>query len=275
MDEASVSAEGLTAEEEALIRRAAETTMRLRLAVVDVAGVYVRLGPDARGLDVAARGRAAAEVERVAELWRDGEMAGSWEVEREVGWAAPGHLLGALQDSLILALSSRPGRRAQLLPVDEAVRRVEALEAEGAFEGLDRVGEGSAGGDAPPRPGEQTDALADSLIVACARTFAFYLDLAPDGRPLEARSVEALECLEAAASCNRALDRERDLLEQPGAGPRLDPARAILRAMQNGLVLALSGDPARRAKAMPAGELRRRMRPLEEALDLPTGSRRG
>src|ERR671925_396191 len=123
----------LTADEQELIKRAAEAVMRLRTVVLDVAGVYVRLDPDERGLDADARGLAAGQVERVAELWRDAELLGSWEIEREVGWEGPGDVLGALQDSLLLALSSHPERRGEVLPVTEAVERLEALEAEGAF----------------------------------------------------------------------------------------------------------------------------------------------
>ena len=243
--------------------------MRLRAAVLEVAQLYSRLDPGSRGLEGEDRDQASGELERIAELWRDAEVLGSWPVERELGWEGPNDLLGAYLDSLTLLLSSDPARRAAVLERDEAVERLEAIESQGAFEQLERKGpptDAKAESPYEDQLVERFDALGDEAIVTMGDTFRFYTELAPDGRELGARSVDTIEHLERAAVMSLMLDSGRGLVARCPERTALRPVMVMLRAMQNGLVLALSEDPARRAKAPPLEELQSRMLPVYEDL---------
>jgi hypothetical protein len=61
------------------------------------------------------------------------------------------------------------------------------------------------------------------------------------------------EQLEAAAVCTRTIDLEYDTITRDDH-EHGRPLYALFRSLQRSLVLALSDDPARRARAMPLGE---------------------
>ncbi len=106
--------------------------------------------------------------------------------------------------------------------------------------------------------------LANLVLGTTADTFRFYLELAPDGSPLDEREAAAtLERLEQGASCGRVVDmRLRCATVQRDEAQLIRATMVVLRAMQHSLLLTLSGDDSERARAMPVTELKDRMQPV-------------
>jgi len=96
--------------------------------------------------------------------------------------------------------------------------------------------------------------LEDMLVNAAFAGALNYAELAPNGRKLKARDREsALQQLEVCAMCVVTAERERDGLM--AALPSTLPVTEMLmvvRVMQQGLILALSKDRAKRALAIDA-----------------------
>jgi hypothetical protein len=92
------------------------------------------------------------------------------------------------------------------------------------------------------------DLLVDAVVDGALR----YADIAPDGRELDADDRgRALAQLEAGALAIIEATRQRDLIASATTMPAAQTL-ALIRIMQQGLVLALSDDPQRRARAVDA-----------------------
>lgn len=263
----------VTPEQRALVDRASAASAQMRKMLVDAATDYVALKAPGRDLDDQAREQTWEWVERIAVQWRSAEQAGATHVavEDELSSHRPHQLLGAIEDSLILAVASDPEHHHLMLSTDETLVRIAELDEDGAWE---RV-------DIRPRPvepaGERSelsarlDALADATIAALAEVSTVCRSLAPDGRLLGPDEVtSAREALGRAAACGRSLDADRDLTAALATRRDLRPSLGILRTMQQGLVLVRSADPQRRAQAITVPELLERIRPVGEGWKVPT-----
>jgi len=105
---------------------------------------------------------------------------------------------------------------------------------------------------------ERTVSYTAQLLGTVFSTAAFYLELAPDGRPLHVvESRRAREHL--AAGCGLELTQEID------EAIELRPAFELLRVLRDNLQLVLSESADARAAAMPAEEMSLRARPVAAA----------
>lgn len=124
-----------------------------------------------------------------------------------------------------------------------------------------------------PKPGEEELILAgkemtEQLALTMTETFRFYTKtLAPDGRELSAEERAAVkERLDAGVLALRAARVNRDFIAYILAEEDFDVRSTIsvLRMMQRSLVLALSADPDRRARAISPAVLVSFIRPVYE-----------
>ena len=259
------------------LKRAAKASGELLVLLTEAAAAYVEADPRARPPQGEARVEAWEWVERIAEEWRDAESTGATlrELVDEGGTAGPFALLGAIEDSLVLSLSSDPELREQALAAQEVTERVEELRGEGAFEGP----------VPPPRKKSKPErvAVADAarfeelssaVLATHGDNLELYAQIRPDGRELDPEERAAVrDRVQDTAGAARTLDAERALVDALEEHRDLRSDLEMLRATQQGMVLALSEDPARRRKAIPVGELGSLWVPLSERwkAELPDG----
>jgi hypothetical protein len=212
-------------------------------------------------------------VVRLAERWREAESKGA-----TLGVAAALSrfedafaLLGAIQDSWVLSLSHEPALRGLVLGADEVGRRMRAVRRARLLYRFRRSSwreprrrrrwwrRASAAGRA------RFEELSDLVMEAHAGNVALYGELRPGERELTSEEASAVrERVEATAHAARAIDRERKLVRALAHRRDLQADLEMLRATQQGFVLSLAKDPARRAKAIPAEELAWFWKPLYE-----------
>jgi hypothetical protein len=237
-------------------------------------------------------------LETLAERWRDaGELRRLEQMGDGFLSDEAVQLFAALEDSLILLLSSDEQRRALRLEAEELVDRFVMAGSQGLYDGIydsweeairPKLVEGELefGRPVQPRRVEPPKRPSGSPLAAGRRkrrdrmrepmellsnamleTALFYKQLDPDGRELRGEDrAKARELLEAGAACDRRIDRDRYQFSQ-SSWDLVSLNLAQFRAMRRSLVLALSDDPARRAKAMPAGELQSRVFVMNERLN--------
>lgn len=250
------------------LKRAAEASAELVALLAEAAAAYVKADPRAHPPEGGARAEAWEWVERIAEAWRDAEQKGATlrELVDEAGTAGPFGLLGAIQDSLVLSLSPDAGLRGAALSAQEVGERVEQLREGGAFDGpvgppLPKTPSGEVSED----DGRRFEDLSSLVLASHGDNLELYARLKPDGRELDMADAGAVrDRVQDTAGAARALDAERELVEGLRGRRDLRSDLEMLRATQEGFVLALADDPARRAKAIPAEELRSLWAPLHE-----------
>lgn len=261
-----------TAEQRAFAERVAKTSGDIRVMLVDAATAYVALPRD-RQLDNGALEPAWEWVERIAVQWRDAEQAGATHptVEQDLSSERPHRLLGAIEDSLVLATLGALDDLPLTLSSEEAIGRMAELEEDGAWDGTDIRPRSQEPVGEQEDLAARLDALADATIAVLAEVSTVYRSVAPDGRVLDGdETAEVREGLRRAAVCGRSLDVERALTTELADRRDLYPSLGILRTMQQGLVLTLSADPERRARAIPVPELLERIRPVYEGWKVPS-----
>jgi hypothetical protein len=91
------------------------------------------------------------------------------------------------------------------------------------------------------------------LVAAAMGGGSNYIELAPDGRELDASErAGAREQLRAGAIAILTTERRRDLVDQLEPNVPLPETLLLVRVLQQALILALSQDPAIRARALDA-----------------------
>lgn len=113
--------------------------------------------------------------------------------------------------------------------------------------------------------GRRVKEITEQLGRAAGEAAAVYNEIGPNGRKLSHRDeVKAREQLFAITNCLRDIHNDEDVIvllaadgRRTGRNTDLRPTIALMRMMQRGLGLALSGDPLRRQKAMPVTEIAR------------------
>jgi len=118
----------LSHNEAELAERAARLTVEIRLALLEAASAYTTMAPGERVLDVAQRAGAWRWLQRIAGLMRDAEVLGLGALGDDFLTEGAEALLGALEDSMVLALSEDEDRGSQVLAVDEVIARALALD---------------------------------------------------------------------------------------------------------------------------------------------------
>jgi hypothetical protein len=237
----------LSDEDQAFVDGVVEASVTLAGFTGDVATEYVALDPAAGPLDDDGRRLAGDLVERIATGWRAAERAGATHPQAiaELSSAGPIELIGALEDSLVLALAEPAAASELLLTADETIDRARRLA------GVPPADEpaGKADTHSPPSPDPVTE-----LFGALADGAAFFSGLRDGGDVLGVdgeRRARAL--LTRFAAVGRWVDRDRDAVA--AAGESIAPLEYVLRSMDQGLVLRLSSDPDRRDQALPIADV--------------------
>lgn len=258
--------EGLSAEDQAFVDRVVKATTGFGETLMDAAITYVDLNSPEQELEEGEpRLRAQELIESLAEQWRQAEVIGAThliaidELQSEDFLS----LVGAIEDSLVLALTSDPRHRPLMLSLDETGERTKAIG------GMSHREEGSLHPRTAKTDGtweelvRHFEPLDDLLVRTLDQAFDFFLALGKRGE-LDHDALRELP--EQLAVCLRSFDAERTLVAAIAA-ERLDvrPSLALLRTMLQGLVLRLSEDPSRRAQAIPIPELGTRVAPVFEA----------
>lgn len=237
-----------------LVDRVVKASVRLGKTVPDIAIAYVALNPREAELDAESRARAQDLVERVAQDWRAAEITGATEatVIEDLGADDVVGLLAAMQGSLILKLGSDRSKADEILSIGEATERVQDLEQRPP------AGNPPEAADSPELV-RRFDDLEMGLLEAVTDAAVFFPRLAPaEGALTEQKRLTCRELLVALASCDRELDRERELLSALVERRDLRASLSLLRSMVQALVLRLSDDPSRRTSAIPLSELAER-----------------
>jgi len=255
--------DALTSEQREFADRAARETARLSTMLGEVAEAYLLLNPEEFDLEDERREQGFLTLEASAAVWRRAERAWATEagIERETGAQEQNDLLGAITDSLVLALSAAAEHRRRVIASDEVVARFAQMSGEAAPAETTEPPDTAVEDDAVHR----FDALCDATLAALAEVSALYRELAPDGRALEAGEADrARHASETAALRARDLDANRSLLTLVAGRRDLRPSVYLLRCLQYSLILALSSEPDRRARAIGVPELIDRLRPVYE-----------
>jgi hypothetical protein len=104
-----------------------------------------------------------------------------------------------------------------------------------------------------PLPSQAERDLRMTLVPAVFGGAMNYHELSPDGRELSAAErASALEQLTTGAMAIVTIERERELAQALPADIPIEETLMALRVMQQGLIFALSEDPAVRARAIDA-----------------------
>jgi hypothetical protein len=236
----------LSAEEQSFVDGVVKASVRLAGFTGDVITEYVRLDPAAGEFDDDARRSAGTLVENIAVGWREAERAGATDprmvADLEAG--AVVDVLGAVQDSLVLALLGPEGARHMLLSADQAIARLEAIAG----------GNWDSGAVAQS---EEADTAADpvtDLFNVTSEGAAFFSSLDDAGDVLGTEGeARARTLLARFAVCGRSVDRNRRSVDADDDDLR--PSEQLLRSMVQGLVLRLSLDPTNRDLAIPISDL--------------------
>lgn len=251
----------LTSEQRAFAQGVAATAGQMRVMLVDAATTYVALNPLDRPFDDEAHEHAWDWVERIAVQWRDAEEAGATHptVEQDLSSERPHQLLGAIEDSLILAAIGDPDHRALILSIDETTHRIGELDVDGAWETVDiRPRDATLNGEHDELL-RRFDELETRVLEAVGEAALAFPKMAPDDSKLsEAQVADCREHLIALAACGQELDHERALVAALIERRDLRPSTGMLRSMVQALVLRLSDDPERRAHATPLRDLAER-----------------
>lgn len=123
----------LSREETELAERVALVIVEIRVALLEVAWWYTRMAPGERDLDTEEQADAWDWLQRLAGLRREAEVSGLGELGDDYLLDAAETLLGALEDSLVLALSGSEERRNQVLAADEVIGWAAALDEAGTW----------------------------------------------------------------------------------------------------------------------------------------------
>jgi len=238
----------LSAEAQAFVDGVVQASVRLAGFTGDATTEYVKLDPAAGELDDDARRSAGTLVENIAVGWREAERAGATDPRMVADLEAEPvlDLLGAVQDSLVLALLGPEGARHMLLSVDQAIARLEALAGGKPDAGAVAVAEGGEAETA-------TDPVTD-LFDVTSEGAAFFSSLDDAGDVLGTEGEARARILLARfAVCGRSVDQNRRPID--AADDDLGPSERLLRSMVQGLVLRLSLDPTNRDLAIPISDL--------------------
>jgi hypothetical protein len=251
-----VSPEKLSAEQRAFVQGAVDASIALGRFTVEAVRTYAELQPEGTGFEDEVRPAAGELLELTAVRWRRAEQAAATEVlvveDLDAGEVV--RTLGAVQDSLVVALAGRPER---MIPVDDVLERASRMAAD--------PGPPLAPGSDRDDLTERFDALEGRVIDALGDASAFFPSLAPEGRRLSETEREAArDRLVDLAEAGRDADEARDLVDAFAGRFDLRPSLLLLRSMVSGLVLRLSEDPARREQAIPLPELGARLVPVRD-----------
>lgn len=236
----------LSAEAQAFVDGAVKASARLAGFTADATVEYITLDPAAGELDDDARRSAGSMVESIAVGWRDAERAGATEprVVADLESGAVIDLLGAVQDSLVLALLGPEGAQHTLLSVDQAIARLEVLAG----------GNWDAGAVAQSGEAETAADPVTGLFQVTSEGATFFSSLNDAGDVLGTEGeARARVLLARFAVCGRSVDRNRRSID--AGDDDLRPSEQLLRSMVQGLVLRLSMDPSNRDLAIPISDL--------------------
>jgi hypothetical protein len=166
----------------------------------------------------------------------------------------------------VLSLSPDPALRGAALPAQEVGERVQELREGGAFDGpVPPPLERTPSGEVSDQDGRRFEDLSSVVLATHGDNLELYARLKADGRELDMAEAGAVrDRVQDTAGAARALDAERELVATLRGRRDLRSDLEMLRATQQGFVLALAEDPARRAKAIPAEELGGLWAPLHE-----------
>jgi len=263
-----MSSERLPREDGALLDRVREATVRMHEFLFELTESYVRLGSDGRVLDPDESAAAQESVERIAAVWREAELANATDpgIERELGSKRVHDLIGAIEDSLVLARSSDPQTRSVAMSADEVIARMHEIVQEGdelphlrsARHGLSEQELRHGGDDLV----ETFDRLERQVAAMLEAGSEFYIELGSDSD--QARLSEASNLVARLAIVAREVDVEHRLLASMVDRRDLAAAMRLLRSMQQGLILRVSTDLDRRALAIPIDELAGRTQQVVE-----------
>jgi hypothetical protein len=274
----------MSAEDLQVVDRSTKALLDLRGVILEASSGYGRM------LEADNFSDAWAWLEMTALAWRDTE-----EFDLEHAFdddflpIEAASLLGAIEDSFVLARSESEQHRELALEWSEVVVRTQQAGEAGLLgvgwnRAVDEVYSQSERTRATKRSIEeaykkrrrkqvglrarvqrgmtprhralQLPALLDDTAVPLA---AFYRQLDPDGRPAsEDERAEGHRHIEEAAAALRGIDIKRDLYDQGIYGTHILPFVSMIRATMRSLVLALSEEPERRARAAPLLEIQQR-----------------
>lgn len=253
----------LTPDEQKFVERSYEASLTLGKHAVEAATTYALLNSPDRHLEGEDRENAQELVEQTAEEWRRAELTGATELAASdnLQTGAAFSIVAAIEESLVLALTSDPRHRPLMVSVDEVVERVKELTNEkGLDERLLFI---------QPPPDESAEERArryDDLDELLMHTADAALDFfIPFSKGAEFDEGTARELLEKLAVCLRTFDAERGLVAV--FIPERDEVRptiVVMRTMLHALVLRVSEHPGRREQAIPVAELGSRVAPLQE-----------
>ena len=119
---------------------------------------------------------------------------------------------------------------------------------------------------------EQVGRILGLLIATTLRAVDLYLDVGGSDRPLEPAEKEKVTAeLNAIATAFRVADAYDELVERLRGDLDPKPALAVLRVVQDSLILSLSDDPSDRARGVSEEELLARLDtgPIRRFLDRP------
>lgn len=124
----------LSDEERELLERTARGLASVRLTLIDAASAHVHMAPDEHSLDGRQRAEAGWWIERLTAVLCEMEELGLEAVGDDLLPGAAVALLGDLEKSFLLALSTESAeRRSKVLSVEEVGDRILALDAEGTW----------------------------------------------------------------------------------------------------------------------------------------------
>ena len=236
----------LSAEAQAFVDGVVQASVRLAGFTGDATTEYVKLDPAAGELDDDARRSAGTLVENIAVGWREAERAGATDPRMVADLEAEPvlDLLGAVQDSLVLALLGPEGAQHTLLSVDQAIARLEVLAG----------GNWDAGAVAQSGEAETAVDPVTGLFQVTSEGATFFSSLNDAGDVLGTEGeARARVLLARFAVCGRSVDRNRRSID--AGDDDLRPSEQLLRSMVQGLVLRLSMDPSNRDLAIPISDL--------------------
>jgi hypothetical protein len=213
--------------------------------------------------------RLAVRARNVEEL--NGQPLGEIEGEE---FGAGVALLGAVEDSLVLVASADPDKQARRADAMEIHTIALAARDAGIWDLRPRQpgkrGRSQAFGEINPTDQatiERAKELTERLVMTTIETVRFYQQLAPVGRELAGDARKTVhERLDRNGLCLRDAHTDRDLLAYLAVKEGIDfrSTVEVLRLVQRSLVLALSDDPGRRARAISEDKLVSFFRPVYE-----------